>query len=631
MQDLERQLAHARHQLAHLRSAPTDDQLDNSLDHPASQPPRSGSHRDKRHKPVFLPDYTNTRRNLRKFGRDLLNLPPLSPHNAPAVPPLISPPELPPKHIADELLRSYYGGVHVTVPILHWPSFIQDYESVYQDGSFRRVTQTWCSLLFAVLALGSLSDSRQQGNRYLEVSRMLVDLWTGNFSLDHARCAVLISVFLVETNLKSKGWIWLGFAVRISQDLGLYLETGNRSASEQEVCRRVWWSTYISDRYVRFQPEGQGGPDVLSLLSLELGRPCMINDEDCHAEVPLLQDDVQLGSDLSWSPASLSPSISPFLSTLRVAREIASLLRTLKTPTIPTSTLEYHDMQLSNCMALFPAHHQIQRIERLNIHAATPMVHLQNARLLLHRHNLSIMCPPETRSAAMDQCFLIAKDTAQILSRCLIDPPEASTQHPSSQHTWTWPFKNAASTFVCTHIWRCTLFLCLRGDFPAASTCARVSAIVGDARPVNAACGKYVDFFLDHLTQKWHQEARGSADTDEEMIAYVSGDLQGSVEHSWVWQDGEDSQGRVTQSPTDGETNQVSGGGPDDGFGRAGWDAILEKMGRLQNQKPPRNRLPQPIFLSTPGNSERSPLSTNSTHPPSLPSAPSRIRIADIM
>ena len=252
MQDLERQLAHARHQLAHLRSAPSDDPLESSLDHSASQPPRSGSHRDKRHKPVFLPDYTNTRRNLRRYGRGLLNLPPLSHQNAAAVPPLISPPELPPKHIADELLRSYYGGVHVTVPILHWPSFIQDYESVYQEGSFRRVTQIWCSLLFAVLALGSLSDSQPQGKRYLEVSRMLVDLWTDNFSLDHARCAVLISVFLVETNLKSKGWMWLGFAIRISQDLGLYLESGNRSASEQEVCRRVWWSTYVCDRYVRF-------------------------------------------------------------------------------------------------------------------------------------------------------------------------------------------------------------------------------------------------------------------------------------------------------------------------------------------------------------------------------------------
>lgn len=361
----------------------------------------------------------------------------------------------------------------------------------------------------------------------------------------------------------------------------------------------------------------------------------MINDEDSHVEVPMLQDDVQSGSDSSWSSASLSPSISPpispFLSTLRVAREIANLLRSLKTSIIPPSTLEYHDMQLSNCMALFPAHHQIQRVERLNPHAITPMVHLQNARLLLHRHNLSIVCPPETRSAAIEQCVMIAKDTAQILSRCLVDPPDSSPQYPSAQHAWTWPFKYAASALTCTHIWRCTLFLCLRGDFSAASTCARVSSIVGDVRLVNVACGKYLDFFLDHLTQKWYQEARGLADIEEETIAYVSGDLQGSLDHSWVWQDGEDVQGRVTHSPIDRDTNHVSGAGPDDDFGRAGWDVVLEKMGRLRNQKPPRHRLPQPLFLSTSGSSDRTLSPNNSTHPPSLPSASSRISIADII
>lgn len=250
VQDLERQLAHARHQLAHLRSAPTDDLLENSLDHHASQPPRSGSHRDKRQKAVFLQDFTNTRRNLRKYGRGLLNLPPVSGHGVSAIPPLVSPPELPPRHEADDLLRSYHSSVHVTLPLLHWPSFIQDYEAIYREGSFRKATRTWCSLLFTVLALGSLSHSLQGAHHYLAVSKTLVDVWTDDLSLDHARCALLISVFLVETNLKSTGWIWLGFAIRISQDLGLCFENGSWSASEQEMRRRVWWSMYACDRYV---------------------------------------------------------------------------------------------------------------------------------------------------------------------------------------------------------------------------------------------------------------------------------------------------------------------------------------------------------------------------------------------
>ena len=254
VQDLERQLAHARHQLAHLRSVPSDEVMENSLDHLASQPARSGSHRDKRQKSIFPHDLTNTRRNLRTYGRGLLHFPPWSGHHASVGAPPVSPPELPRKHTADELVRSYHSGVHVALPILHWASFIQDYESVYREGSFQRVTPIWCSVFFAVLALGSLSHSPAQGHHYLEVAKTLVDLWTDQFSLDHARCALLISVFLVETNLKSTGWVWLGVAVRISQDLRLCFETGSRFASEQEMHRRVWWSIYTYDRSVGSQP-----------------------------------------------------------------------------------------------------------------------------------------------------------------------------------------------------------------------------------------------------------------------------------------------------------------------------------------------------------------------------------------
>lgn len=254
VQDLERQLAYTRHQLALLRSATCDDVMENSGNHQFPQPPRSGSHRDKRQKSGFAQDFTDTRRNLRKYGRGLLNLPPWSAYSTVVLPPLLSPPELPPKQTADELLRSYFSGIHVTLPILHWGSFIQDYESVYLEGSFRRVTQIWCSIFFAVISLGSLSHSPPKGHHYLAVAKTLLDLSTNSFSLDHARCALLISAYLSETNLKSTGWVWLGIAIRISQDLRLCFVTGNRAASEQEMLRRLWWSIYTYDRYVMSPP-----------------------------------------------------------------------------------------------------------------------------------------------------------------------------------------------------------------------------------------------------------------------------------------------------------------------------------------------------------------------------------------
>lgn len=362
----------------------------------------------------------------------------------------------------------------------------------------------------------------------------------------------------------------------------------------------------------------------------------MINDEDCEVELPVAKEDVKSGPNTSWNLANPSPSISPFLSTLRVVREITNLLKTLKTSTISPRTLNQHDMRFNHCLASFPAHYQTRRPEWLDPHTITPMVYLQNARLLLHRHNLSILCSPDARAAAIDQCCLVAKDTTQLLSRCMIDSPEPPNHPQSGQHTWKGLVRNAASAFLCTHIWRCTLFLCLRGEYSAASICVRVSAAIGDARPVNVACGRYLDFFLDHLIHKMRLEPTVCFEPDEETIAYLSGDLQGSVDHSWVWQSDEDFRGRITQSPTtrapaDRETSTVLGIGSDDDFGQTGWDGILEKLGPLLDHGRPRKRQPYVITPVTSGDAARGPSSNPSVHPPGLPTGTSRISIADIM
>jgi hypothetical protein len=361
----------------------------------------------------------------------------------------------------------------------------------------------------------------------------------------------------------------------------------------------------------------------------------MINDEDCDVEMPVAMDDVPAGFTPSGRWDRQPQSTSSFLLTLRVVREISNLLKILKVPSISPSTLEYHDTQLNNCMAIFPAQHQVQRRERLDPDTFKPMICLQNARLLLHRQNISIVCSAEMRSAAIDQCVMIAKDTTEILLRCTVDPSVQPNEDPSPQRTWTWLRRNTECAFFCTHIWRCTLFLCLRGEFSAASTCVRVSAIMGDARPVNAACGKYLDFFLDHLTQKMVQNPMAHADGDEELIAYVSGDLQGSIEHSWVWEDGEDYRGTVNQSPTartpaERETSIMSEVETDD-FGRAHWDGILEKLDRLLAQKLAGSNIPWAISRSTSGDLGRAASANSSARPPSLPTGSSRISIADII
>lgn len=254
VQDLEKQLAHARQQLSHLRSVTNDGDTAETLatNRPALQPPRSEPIQPGINKSRANADFAEVRSNLQRYGRDIFKQP-SSHHQALSESPSSSPfslPDLPPKSVADDLLRQYHVSFHLTLPILHWPSFMQTYEEAYREGSLKRVPRIRSALLFLVLGCSNLVRSWRDCWKFLEISKSLIDIWTEEISLDHVRCALLSSTVLVEMNLKSAGWTWLGCAIRIAQDIGLHREAGKRSAVEDEMRRRVWWSLYSSDRLV---------------------------------------------------------------------------------------------------------------------------------------------------------------------------------------------------------------------------------------------------------------------------------------------------------------------------------------------------------------------------------------------
>lgn len=372
------------------------------------------------------------------------------------------------------------------------------------------------------------------------------------------------------------------------------------------------------------------------LLSLELGRSPMINDEDCEVELPTTVDDVNARLEASWNSPNDPQSLSPFPAVLCVSREISSLLRITRLPSLSPDMIQDCDLNFNSCMATFPAHHQFGVNEALDPRTIAPIIYLQNARLLLHRHNLTAICPPEIRSTAVSQCVVIAQNTAQLLSRCLADSSMPPNQHLTSHHTWESQLVSSANALFCTHIWRCTLFLCFRADFQAALTCARVSAIIGDARPINTACGIYIDFFLNRLTERMQHESRTSISSDEELIAYVSGDLQGRIEHSWVWHgsNGFEQQPleRSGLSFVDEKDENVSRGSiTERKFDTRDWGRILERLNGLAHEHEQERRKPAHGFLqSTP--EELMHLETpNPGHNQGTSVSSSRISIADIM
>ena len=264
----------------------------------------------------------------------------------------------------------------------------------------------------------------------------------------------------------------------------------------------------------------------------------MIKEEDCNVGMPSPVDDQYMVPGIPWtSSPTPEQSTSPLLPMVQVIGGIARLLRALKSDHLAASALQAYDLHFKQCVNAFPAQHQGQANGYIDPTELTRIIYLQNARLMLHRHNLRPMCDPVERSAAIDHCVLVAQDTAGFLRRCMQPSGQPRSREAEQHEIWESRMISASSAFFCTHVWRCTLFLCFRLDFKNALSCARASAIVDNARPVNVDCGRYLAFFLHEVVSRMDQGAH--IDTDEEMIAYVSGDLQGSFENSWIWQESE--------------------------------------------------------------------------------------------
>ncbi|KAJ5991853.1 hypothetical protein N7451_007577 [Penicillium sp. IBT 35674x] len=519
VQDLEKQLQSTKQQLQQFRAGRLRPDQMMDVDEATAQQlvtlPEIEYRPARRPRISVTEDLSDVRRNLRQHGRGILKVP--TPYQQQDSKSIVSgdAPALPPKDIADNLLAQYFNCVHSVLPVLHWPSFTAEYDQVYRKGSLAGISSEWAAVLFGVFACGAIHtvnpNREEQGKEFVRISCGIIDVWQDNFNQDRARAALLASIFLYEVNSKSASWVWIASAVRVAQEIGLHIESGPWPPLEGEMRKRLWWGLYTWDR----------------LLALEMGKPVLINDQDCDIDLPCPVDD-QYITDSGNIPES--PQTTPLLATIHVVRSIGQLTRTLRSITISHATLDTFERHFNTCLATFPPHLHPKMDQDLDPRSLAPIIYLQNARLLLHRHNITPYCQDIIRSTAMDYCVTTAIDTATIISRCM------RTNTPTD---WRILFASSAGTLLCTHIWRCTLFLLFRQEYTAALACVQASAAIGEGRAINVACGRYLAFFLRALIDRFRQGEMGILDHDEEMMAYVSGDMQGTSDGSWVWQGSE--------------------------------------------------------------------------------------------
>ena len=268
-----------------------------------------------------------------------------------------------------------------------------------------------------------------------------------------------------------------------------------------------------------------------SLLSMELGRVLLIDDADCDIGLPTPVDDHFIYEHGVMMPPGVAAQSSNFLlTTIHIVRQVAPLFKMLHSPSISPKALSMFDGHFAASMEAFPPNCQINNQSSLDPRHLHLICHLQNIKLVLHRHNLSTACAPDVRAAALDACVAASRDTVTLLHRVM---QWSSHDHSNGQQTWKGALVASATAMLCTHIWRCTLFLVYRGFYAEAVTCIQFSSAIGEARAVNQACGRYLHGFLVYLLEKLQKGE--NVDNDEALLAIVSGDEQGSTESSWIW------------------------------------------------------------------------------------------------
>ncbi|KAH6885765.1 fungal-specific transcription factor domain-containing protein [Thelonectria olida] len=536
VQDLEKQMERVKRENSGLRRMlqDRDGSMDldiDTADHPPPHLPAIGSEPKLRKRATPVQELARARANVRDYSKGVWKPP--AQYRATSLLSFDPPrPELPPRHVADQILHTYYSTCHAMFPILHFPTFRAMLDSLYTSNNLARTSPAWLSLLFSVLAAGSLFGSVSQPNafykpaEYLENANKMIDPWNDDFTLDSARALVLISLCLNEMNLKSAAWTWLGRAVRVGQDLGLYSESGPWPVIEGEMRRRTWWTIYILDR----------------TLATELGRPVLIDDEDCDVSLPAGVDDQYIHEGGMLVPNGAEPLTHSLLAVIHVVRSYTALLTALTPPALSSTQLSNLDNHFKKCLGTFPPACDPSSTVPLAPHFLAPLAYLIHARLLLHRHHLDPGYPLEARLASVENCTHIALDTASLLQR-----------------SNTAVLAEGATALLTTHIFRCTLFLLLTGYHDHAIICIRALAAMSARRDVAIPCGRFLSFFVSTLATKREEAAnyvsRGAPlppfgtsrppvdptailqvlSRDEDLLAYVSADLQASPDAAWLW------------------------------------------------------------------------------------------------
>ncbi|KAF5544235.1 3-hydroxymethyl-3-methylglutaryl-coenzyme a lyase [Fusarium napiforme] len=193
-------------------------------------------------------------------------------------------PTMPPDDVVQHLVDTYFTHVH------NQPYAYFQEEHYRQLFSFMLLPKC---LTFAILASsvrfsdheyfsGRTHDAMEGYARQAWLCVLSDHLTVENEPNFHvAQTTNILAIIDFTAGRTSSGWLKIGLAVRICQDLQLMNEPNPMlPIVEQEERRRVFWSVYLLDK----------------LVSCGRARPPAIADEDCHVQLPCEEEVFRTGT-----------------------------------------------------------------------------------------------------------------------------------------------------------------------------------------------------------------------------------------------------------------------------------------------------------------------------------------------
>ncbi|KAF7590045.1 hypothetical protein BBP40_003298 [Aspergillus hancockii] len=162
--------------------------------------------------------------------------------------------------IADRLVASYISREFANLPFLDLLDFQPAYEAARTEQDIATSPSSFHGILNTIFSLSGLitsevSDDDVSGlfNRGQIISK---DAEKDGSLRERIQLLLLQSQYLYATGNPKLAWMFIGFAIRMAQVLGLHSKAGGQDARgrrDRELARRLWHSAMILERMIALQ------------------------------------------------------------------------------------------------------------------------------------------------------------------------------------------------------------------------------------------------------------------------------------------------------------------------------------------------------------------------------------------